>query len=463
MLIKFLRPSSLLGTLMASQIIVTKANDLQLAAAGEIDCTGVGAGDDYFVIKREDHCLEAFAEFGGGGAYLDAYQDPDKPYGCNLEGADVGFNYEPQGAGDGAVQPICREAATEVFPTYKLGSPGADCSSAGPTYIPIPDVLATCQNIIDTGFKGSSFSFVRSCDVAQYPEGCYFLWDDALLPDAGFYGNMTSGSANPAAASVCKYIPGSNAGGDPHFHTLSNIFFSWQAECDSKLMESKSDNLLINVRTTRKRSYSYIEEAVVKIGDDLLEFDAFDGKLIRNGKHETDDVVADLYNITTTYFGSHKLIVYHHIHLGDNKEIEVKCNNRFHMLFFNITGDFPEDTTGLLGNHRRDGLYSRNGTKLEFSPNSTDMDEYGESWQVLETEEKLFKVNRVPQHPTKCSYESSTLRGSRRKLMETRREISHEEAAEACSIHHNKAMIRFCIQDVIAVGDVRLASDSFYY
>ena len=85
--------------------------------------------------------------------------------------------------------------------------------------------------------------------------------------------------------------------------------------------------------------------------------------------------------------------------------------------------------------------------------------------QILDTEPMLFQEVRDPQFPHGCLYESSAssaskLRGSRR-LMDVGTEVTLEAAEAACA-KSTGDLKQFCIDDVVAMGDVQVAEDPFY-
>jgi hypothetical protein len=291
---------------------------------------------------------------------------------------------------------------------------------------------------------------------------------------------------------LSQYIGG---GGDPHFITyVANL--TWQAECDFKMIESKRaangiHDVLVHARTTKKQHYSFIEQAAIRIGHDVWEFNAKDaGSVLLNGKEHSHQHAADAntssilvaesaesvhtaesYTLTTSYKGKNKLIAVHDIDLGNGKTIKVRCNLHYHMLFLDLKGAFPQKTDGLLGTPYASTLFTRDGVAA-MPETEEEVNAYGESWQIRDTDPKLFQVDRYPQYPQKCEYApasststSSTkqLRG-RRKLLEEEEDvtkISVDDATAACAKHHG-SMKKFCIDDVIAIGDLSIADEEFY-
>lgn len=259
--------------------------------------------------------------------------------------------------------------------------------------------------------------------------------------------------------------------GDPHFRTFNNQHFSFHGQCDLVLTRSKKSDLDIHLRTTRvhnpRADYSYISGAAVRIGQNVIEIDDR-GNLIINGIGEVHSAGNDpLYlgelfpRLTKTLKGDkHKIIAYN-VDLGDENKIDIRVNMKTGMLFVDVTGTF-EDSEGLLGSDPKYGkpMLSRDGvTDLTGHWNT-----YGQEWQVNDSDQKLFQdMTRRPQFPETCSYHADTessFRGNRRRLSDTPN-VSLEVAESAC-VDMNGAKKKFCIEDVMAVGDVGIAEDPFY-
>ena len=258
---------------------------------------------------------------------------------------------------------------------------------------------------------------------------------------------------------------------DPHFRTFNNQHFSFHGQCDLVLTRSKKSDFDIHLRTTRvhnpRADYSYISGAAVRIGQNVIEIDDR-GNLIINGIGEVRSADNDpLYlgelfpRLTKTLKGDkHKIIAYN-VDLGDENKIDIRVNMKTGMLFVDVTGTF-EDSEGLLGSDPKYGkpLLSRDGvTDLTGYWNT-----YGQEWQVNNSDQKLFQdMTRRPQFPETCSYHADTessFRGNRRRLSDTPN-VSLEVAESAC-VDMNGAKKKFCIEDVMAVGDVGIAEDPFY-
>ncbi len=239
----------------------------------------------------------------------------------------------------------------------------------------------------------------------------------------------------------------------------------------------------VHIRTTRIDSatinYSYISAAALKIGNDVLEAKD-DGSIYINGAAASfpQETTSNKRSHTTTFAGfdliktvkgkNKKIIVYDLILSEDGKEdksIQVRSNLKTGILFIDMSGNF-DNSVGLMGRAgtTRGYAMARDGkTNLAGEWNT-----YGEEWQVLDVEPKLFQDNRAPQHPAGCLYNSQPQHSAsknrlRRRLMDGSFDngISKELAMKACEMHLGRKR-DFCISDVMATGDLDLAEDPFY-
>ena len=89
-------------------------------------------------------------------------------------------------------------------------------------------------------------------------------------------------------------------------------------------------------------------------------------------------------------------------------------------------------------------MHGRNGTVI------SDPNEFGNEWQVLDTEPMLFQTVRAPQYPAKCIMPSATK--TSRRLGES---IAEKVAMKACE--HWGDQKDQCVYDVMALGDLEIA------
>jgi hypothetical protein len=256
---------------------------------------------------------------------------------------------------------------------------------------------------------------------------------------------------------------------DPHFKTFHGDHFSYHGECDLVLMKNNhfSDGLgiLIHVRTKIEKTWSYVKNAAVKIGNDILEIEgrgqvwdkSADAVHIVNG-----EVNADLPLLFATKFPVTRMkekqcdtkgakcieaIVYK-IDLGDGDNILI--TQKWGVIKVSVTAidkNKFHDSVGLMGHFDKPGFLARDGVHK-----MTNFNEFGQEWQVLQSEPMIFNERRAPQHPEQCTLPIVT---TKRRLRED--SALHEMAEEACTGVEEASRV-FCVYDVIAAGTAEAAS-----
>lgn len=106
---------------------------------------------------------------------------------------------------------------------------------------------------------------------------------------------------------------------------------------------------------------------------------------------------------------------------------------------------------GLMGAHPSGETIGRDGKTL-----FTDMNAFGQEWQVRGDEPMLFREVKGPQHPQQCQMpETVTTEEKRRRLGESA--ITMEDAEEACARVTAQVDRDACIFDVLATNDKDMA------
>jgi len=362
------------------------------------------------------------------------------------------------------------------------------------------DYTELCSDIGAGGFidvtNAVECEFVRTLYVGSVLESVFgnaidFLsQNEANLPPACYTTNLGDGTiqiiwnddgssfTNPDPEAVISRICKNtnfgltNSGGDPHFIGFNQQLVTYQGECTLVLMDSPAatatgEDVVIHVRTTRKLDFSYISGVAMKIGDDIIEAKP-NGDIMLNGQNiiSTSDESVTMsglpFVITKEEKGTKKLIVSYSFDLGNGRVINVQANKKRSMMFVRTTGIFPAETTGMLGSPKVDSeMVSRDGRKLS----EIDVNTYGESWQVKDTDVQLFQELMGPQYPQKCMYDdapgaTAQLRG-RRKLL-AKKVVTVDEARAACAGMSSVTKRELCVQDTIAMGDLDMKDDPFY-
>jgi len=247
------------------------------------------------------------------------------------------------------------------------------------------------------------------------------------------------------------------ASGDPHFVTWSKSKFDYHGMCDLQLIESQKFGnglgLDVQVRTTQRSWYSFIETAAVRIGNDVLEVGTH-GIQYLNGNSNIDfaneEAPANLagypikYNKYRRGKGGKERV--YEIHLSEHEYIHIRAYKDF--LFVSLApGIYLDlhDAQGLMGDWEEGKMLARDGKTVIQDANA-----FGAEWQVREG--SLFQDARAPQYPMECVAAPPVDTG--RKLKESK--ISRSTAEEACKFAAGKRREE-CIFDVMVVGDLDLA------
>lgn len=230
----------------------------------------------------------------------------------------------------------------------------------------------------------------------------------------------------------------------------SGTWFDFNGQCDLVFLGSPSFarglGLDIHIRTTVRDTFSFIEAAAIKIGEDILEVSGW-GDYMLNGV-ATAKLPATIGGFTITYEMINKKKHQFDIEYDDGSLIRVRTVKDLVNVEM-IEAKNLHDSTGLMGQFVTGKLLARDGV----TNMGLDHEAFGMEWQVKQDELKLFdEVDRFPQAPVICEMPemSATLL---RRLGEG---ISRAAAEEACAHWPSKAQ-HLCVKDVIAMNDLEAA------
>jgi hypothetical protein len=398
-----------------------------------------------------------------------------------------------------------------TLPVYFAEHPTA-CTSIGADWLEIPNA-AMCQEFqsdfaLTGNGSGATFSTVNDNTKKN---GCTIV---SAPPPAGPVVEWNTGTGTTLLSGTTIQIlscydpttytgPNAGGGGDPHFHLFHDKWITFQGLCDVVLSHSDTaaDGLPLTMHgrlsapSDQKpgEEYTFISEVALKIANDyLFELHSEKGLLTLNGEKFADidtvlneeaneDIVSAgdefPFMLKKETKGQRKNQVEYTFGFANGSKVILRANVHFKMVFVEMHGHFGGDANmkGLLGRPDKKGLFGRDGSLLD----EDDVDAYGQEWQVLASEEKLFaNKERYPQHPNQCIIVDALvsngpgvsavggdvqLRGSRRLLaLENGQMVDAAvAAAEACGKLHGVRK-QFCIDDVIATGNLELAEDPFY-
>mmetsp|Transcript_58514 Transcript_58514/g.143148 ORF Transcript_58514/g.143148 Transcript_58514/m.143148 type:complete len:460 (-) Transcript_58514:999-2378(-) len=256
-----------------------------------------------------------------------------------------------------------------------------------------------------------------------------------------------------------------NTGGmaDPHFTTWSKEHFDFQGECDLMLIDNPSFmeglGMTVHGRTKLHGTWSAFASAAIKIGDDVLEVHGSNPAIINSKQHLIEDIKYGAEHAYTTSVGGYSLTVqhlgphsrHHIIHFGNGEKIFI--NNFKEFVDFEV--ESPRSTefagsVGLLGSYNTGTKLARDGkTVIE------DADEFGQEWQVHDTDTQLFSVVEGPQYPDKCNMPEK-LSAEQRHLRAMTKKISEDQAKQACAKAPANRMEN-CIADVFGSDNLDMA------
>jgi hypothetical protein len=204
-----------------------------------------------------------------------------------------------------------------------------------------------------------------------------------------------------------------------------------------------------------KDDWSYISDAALKIGNDILELGA-NGAYYLNGEKGADlpSTIGTIGGFPITYLGNRKEAHkrYQHtfsVDVGHGEVIVIKEHKEwFYISFKRASGNNYEDSVGLTGSFNEGARVGRDGESV-----FEDKKAFGQEWQVHpETEPMLFQTIRAPQFPVACNMPDASAAQSRRLRGSG---VSQFEAEEACA--HWGSDIEECVFDVLASSDLDMA------
>lgn len=221
---------------------------------------------------------------------------------------------------------------------------------------------------------------------------------------------------------------------------------------------NNGQGLTIHIRTKISTWWSYIERAVVKIGDDTLEVKSGleDKQYWANG--EAGDKVVDSGRLPFAIGGfpirfrvRRKNEFQFKIFLNDNQSILIRSVKDFlRVEVANPTVESFEGSSGMMGKAGGASMLARDGVTVINDPN-----EYGKEWQVRSSEPMLFHTVEGTQHPETCAMPTEDqVAVQRRRLAEG--PISHAAAEKACARVAREDRPD-CVFDVLATGDLDMA------
>lgn len=210
--------------------------------------------------------------------------------------------------------------------------------------------------------------------------------------------------------------------------------------CDLVLLQSLPLDLALHVRATLRYGYSYIEEAALRIGQDILEVGSYGEHALNRVDFAVDGSGGyELGGYPIYYTQEDKKKYSFDVALSPTANITISVFKdivNIHMSGTGARGVFVE-SAGLMGS--LDGtLLARDGV----TDMGDDYNAFGQEWQVNDDEPMLFRRVRAPQYPAKCVLPEKT--AEKRRLGEG---ISEDAAKLACSKHVAADDFDNCVND----------------
>jgi len=256
--------------------------------------------------------------------------------------------------------------------------------------------------------------------------------------------------------------------GDPHFKTWDGKLYDFHGICDMILLHNPGFlnglGMEIHIRSSKTRQWSYISRAVVLIGSEMFELSTtrdrsnFSTEYWVNGVSGKNDNPSQEDTMVLPNTVSGYQIHYRSVNSqqseytiridGEDSDETLSLHTWKHMIRVDVNNGSAKNfgsSLGLMGAFSNSQKLGRDGVSV-----MEDLNAFGQEWQVLPGEPKLFQVVEGPQAPSKCEIPSKTQ--LRRRLAES--EVSVEAAQKACASVANKDDFDLCVFDVIATGDV---------
>jgi len=271
--------------------------------------------------------------------------------------------------------------------------------------------------------------------------------------------NGCYGACAPTAAPTAAPLPPSSSKGDPHFHTWQQEHFEFHGQCDMVLAQdsyfANGIGLDVQIRTKIVRFWSYIHTAAIQIGNDILEIqgsaDAQDHETHYwfNFEYQADADIIGGFPLTIRSDGGHKR--FFEINLDSKFPGQTIVLSTFkEFVAVDFKGGTVEsfgNTVGLLGDYKTGKTLARDGaTEMH------DFYEFGDEWQVLPSDPKLFLEFAHPQFPERCIKPEDPRGDRKRRLAESA--ISVEQAESACAPLKDPVTIKDCVYDILATQDL---------
>mmetsp|Transcript_17337 Transcript_17337/g.42401 ORF Transcript_17337/g.42401 Transcript_17337/m.42401 type:complete len:526 (+) Transcript_17337:281-1858(+) len=276
------------------------------------------------------------------------------------------------------------------------------------------------------------------------------------------------GSNNADFASLC-HTRGTEAAanGDPHFKTWQNEHFEYHGQCDLVLTKNPDFanglGIDVHIRTKVIRHWSYIKNAVIRIGNDILEIE---GSAVESDpethywiNYESQGELTEFAGFPVKMFSQQGTAVTKNrieIDLDSvypGQKIVLSTYKEFVKVSFeNASEESFGKSVGMLGDFNTGKTLARDSVTV-----LNDFTELGHEWQVLPSDKHLFREVSAPQFPDRC-IDPEDPRGERRRRRRLDgSSVSEEEAEAACAGLQDELDRKDCVYDILATQDLDMA------
>ena len=251
--------------------------------------------------------------------------------------------------------------------------------------------------------------------------------------------------------------------GDPHFKTHSGEMYDFHGGCDLVLLENpdfaEGLGMTVHIRTKIETWWSYVEAAVLKIGEETVEIQQdqlhINGEAVDMTTVTDEPTVTKMAGLTLRYMrvGGN---IEAHVYLANGEKILLKTYKGFVKVQLAKEGSEQyRGSHGLLGRFPDGKRVARDGeTFLE------DVNEFGQEWQVQVGEPKLFHTYDdawVVPAGQKCAMPDASAAKQQLRQRRLANGLETEAAEKACAHLESADDRKACVYDVISTQDMDMA------
>ncbi|CAJ1954004.1 unnamed protein product [Cylindrotheca closterium] len=285
------------------------------------------------------------------------------------------------------------------------------------------------------------------------------------IPNRGEIGDGEGEAAENAGDGDEDENANAGSNGDPHFKSWIGEHFEYHGQCDLVLIKDPNFanglGIDVHIRTKLVRHWSFIKNAVIRIGNDILEIEGsgieFDSKIRYWINYEYEGKMDEFAGFPVTMLSQQKTAATKNrieIDLDSvypGQKIELSTFKEFVKVSFeNANEESFGSSVGMLGDFKTGKTLARDGVTV-----LDDFTELGHEWQVLPSDKHFFHDISAPQFPIRC-FDPEDARGDRRRRLDEFT-ISEEQAEAACASLKDPLDRKDCVYDILATQDMDMA------